>query len=204
MQREDVRLKEDTGQDTEQDLVVGNLEAVGVRRFAQFLLSAQVGTDFVEFESDFGVVRGRRGETGEGLGGIFIAVTLDQVTRRLGEEGHATSEDGSPDELDTGGDLPGRVGWAVLSSVVDNGSEEETDGDGPLVARDDGTTDPLGRAVRGRRKKRARDVSDRPPRKNDVKGRELTIRTGTWEPSTRPFRHRDRRRYDRRRRVGQP
>lgn len=139
-------LEEDTGQDTEQDLVVGHLEAVGVRRFAQLLLSAQVGTDFIEFDGNFGVVGGSGEETSEGVGGIFITVSLDQVTRRLGEERHASSEDESPDELDAGGDLPGRVVGAVLSRVVDDGSEEETDGDGPLVARDDGTTNPLGRA----------------------------------------------------------
>lgn len=140
------RLKEDTGQDTEQDLVVGHLEAVGVRRFAQFLLSVQVGTDFVEFLGNLGVVRGSGDETSEGFGSIFIAVTLDQVTRRLGEEHHANSEDSSPDELETGGDAPCRIVRAAFRGVVDDRSEEETDGDGPLVARDDGTTDPLGRA----------------------------------------------------------
>lgn len=36
---------------------------------------------------------------------------------------------------------------AVLGRVVDDGREEETDGDRPLVARDDGATDPLGRAL---------------------------------------------------------
>lgn len=153
-------LKEDTGQDTEQDLVVSVLEAVEVRRFAQFLLSAQVGTDFVEFNGNFGVVGGSRDETSESVGSIFITVTLDQVTRRLGEETHATSEDGSPDELDTSGDAPCRVVSAALSGVVDDGSEEETDGNGPLVARDDGTTDPLGRAFRLVHGDQARDHSD--------------------------------------------
>lgn len=36
---------------------------------------------------------------------------------------------------------------AVLGRVVDNGREQETDGDGPLVAGDDSATDPLGRAL---------------------------------------------------------
>ena len=36
---------------------------------------------------------------------------------------------------------------AVLGRVVDDGCEEETDGDRPLVSGHDGTTDPLGRAL---------------------------------------------------------
>ena len=36
---------------------------------------------------------------------------------------------------------------AVLGGVVDDGCEQKTDGDRPLVAGDDGTTDPLGRAL---------------------------------------------------------
>ena len=36
---------------------------------------------------------------------------------------------------------------AILGSVVDDGSEKETDGDRPLVPGDDGTTDPLWRAL---------------------------------------------------------
>lgn len=35
----------------------------------------------------------------------------------------------------------------VLSRIVDHGREQETDRDGPLVASDDSTTDPLGRAL---------------------------------------------------------
>ena len=37
--------------------------------------------------------------------------------------------------------------WSVLGRVVENVGEEDTDGDGPLVATDDGTTDPLGGAL---------------------------------------------------------
>ena len=37
--------------------------------------------------------------------------------------------------------------WSILGRVVDNVGEEETDGNSPLVATDDGTTDPLGGAL---------------------------------------------------------
>ena len=36
---------------------------------------------------------------------------------------------------------------AVLGRVVDDGREQETDGDGPMVSGHDGTTDPLGRTL---------------------------------------------------------
>jgi hypothetical protein len=36
---------------------------------------------------------------------------------------------------------------SVLSSIVENGREEKPDSNTPLVEADDGTTDPLGRAL---------------------------------------------------------
>ena len=62
----------------------------------------------------------------------------------LWEPDHTNGEDECPNKLDTRGDTPSRVVIAVLCRVVDDGGEEETDGDRPLVARDDGTTNPLG------------------------------------------------------------
>ena len=65
----------------------------------------------------------------------------------LRQEDHASIEDKCPDELNGDGNTVGRVVRAVLGGGVDDRSEEKTDGDGPLVARDDGATDPLGRAL---------------------------------------------------------
>jgi hypothetical protein len=53
-------------------------------------------------------------------------------------------EDERPGELDGDGDaVRSRVG-AVLGGVVDNGSQQETNGNGELVSSDNGSTDPLG------------------------------------------------------------
>ena len=78
----------------------------------------------------------------------------------LGKPEHADGENGRPDELDAGGDAPRRVVIAVLGRVVDDGREQETDGDRPLVARDDGTTDPLGRTLGLVHRDKARHHSD--------------------------------------------
>ena len=37
--------------------------------------------------------------------------------------------------------------WTILGRIVANVGEEDTNGNGPLVATYDGTTDPLGRAL---------------------------------------------------------
>ena len=65
----------------------------------------------------------------------------------LGKEDHANSKNCSPDKLDRNGNPIRGMIRSVLGSVVENTREEETDGDGPLVETDDGTTDPLGRAL---------------------------------------------------------
>ena len=65
----------------------------------------------------------------------------------LRKEGHATSKDCSPNKLDRDGDSIRGMIRSVLGSVVENTREEQTDGDSPLVETDDGTADPLGRAL---------------------------------------------------------
>ena len=75
------------------------------------------------------------------------ARTTRHERAHLGKEDHASSKNCSPDELDRNGNSIRRVIRSVLGSVVENTREEETDGDGPLVETDDGTTDPLGRAL---------------------------------------------------------
>lgn len=79
--------------------------------------------------------------------GLFVLPTLDEVTGRLGKDEHATGEDSSPDELKSDSNTVGGVVGAVLGAIVDDGSKEEADGNSPLVASDDGTTNPLGRTV---------------------------------------------------------
>ena len=133
-------LDEDTGKGTEKDSVVGGTEAVSVRRLAQFLLVFEGNTDLVEFSLELGMV-GREGdETGESTGGILVALLLDEPSRGLGEEDHADGENKCPDELDRDGELPRSVSGFALGSIVDDGGEEETDRDCPLITGDDGTT----------------------------------------------------------------
>ena len=141
------RLNEDTGESTEEDLVVRELEAIGVRTLAKFLLLGEGGADVVQLSLDLRIVGAERRETTERMRSGVILTLLDEPARRLWEVEHTRGEDKCPDELNSDGDPPRRVVWAVLGRVVDDGGEEETDGDGPLVAGDDGTTDPLGRAL---------------------------------------------------------
>jgi hypothetical protein len=65
----------------------------------------------------------------------------------LGKDGHSNSKNCCPNKLDTDGNAIRGVIRSVLGSIVENGGEEEPDSDTPLVEPDDGTTDPLGRAL---------------------------------------------------------
>jgi hypothetical protein len=39
------------------------------------------------------------------------------------------------------------VAWSIFGPIVENVGEENTNGNSELIATDDGTTDPLGRAL---------------------------------------------------------
>ena len=65
----------------------------------------------------------------------------------LRKDGHATSKDCCPDKLNSNRNAIRRVIRSVLGGVVENGSEEEPNGNTPLIETDDGTTDPLGGAL---------------------------------------------------------
>jgi hypothetical protein len=53
-------------------------------------------------------------------------------------------EDERPGKLDGDGDAVRSRVVAILGGVVDNGSQQETNGNGELVGSDNGSTDPLG------------------------------------------------------------
>jgi hypothetical protein len=132
-------------------------------------LNLSVGNDLGKLDLD---VLGRRGlttETDEGIASVVETAALDEVTGRVGEEEESSSKDHTPgesgrreerqekgtggkgeesDELDTDGNaVRARVG-AVLGEVADDGGEHDTDGDGELVAGDEGTAN-LARANLG-------------------------------------------------------
>lgn len=84
----------------------------------------------------------------QGLGGFIVFVLLDKEAGRLGENAHSAKEDEGVGELDGDGDAVGARVVALGCGVVDDGGEEETDRDGPLVGSYDGTTNPLGGCFR--------------------------------------------------------
>jgi hypothetical protein len=134
------RLDEDTGEGTEEDLVVTRSEAVKVRRLAQLLLLLEGKPDLVEFGLEVGMVGWEGNETRESTGSIVVAFLLDEPSRRFREKDHANSQDKTPNELDGDGDPPRSVSIFVLGGIVDNGGDEETNGDRPLIPGNDGTS----------------------------------------------------------------
>ena len=134
------RLNGDAGESAEKDLVVGTTEAVKVGRFAQLLLLLEGDTDLFEFRLEFRMVGWEGNETGEGTGSIRVAFSLDEPSRRLREKNHPDGEDETPDELDGNWNPPGSVRGCVLCGVIDNSGEKETDGNRPLITRNDRAT----------------------------------------------------------------
>jgi len=126
-------LQEDTSECAEENLVRAILEAVSVRAFAEFLFHSQIGFDVLELRLDIGVGFGSTKEAGEGAGSIGITATFDEEAWRLREEGHADGEDASPDELNGDRNTVSRRVRTVLGGFIDACSEQDTDGDGPLV-----------------------------------------------------------------------
>ena len=80
------------------------------------------------------------GERGLGLGD---GLALDVVSGRLGKACNTTTEDETPGELDADGDTVLAAVGAVLDSVVDASSDQETKSDGELVTGDESTTNLL-------------------------------------------------------------
>jgi hypothetical protein len=143
---------------------VAGLETVRVAALAEFLLLPEVSANVVQLDLDVRVRRREACQARERPGGVRVPATLDEETGRLRwmldgwtsttttdtdlrEPDHTDGQDERPDQLDGGRDPPRRVVVPVLGRVVDDRCEQETDGDCPLVARHDGTTDPLGRAL---------------------------------------------------------
>jgi hypothetical protein len=80
----------------------------------------------------------------QSLLGLIWPAALDEVTRRVGKAGDATTQDKTPGELETNGNAVLASVTAVLYAVVDAGSEQETNGNAELVSGDERTTNLLG------------------------------------------------------------
>lgn len=80
-------------------------------------------------------------QSGAGLLGL---AALDEVTRGVRQAGNTATKNQAPGELNTNRNAVLATIATVLDSVVDAGSEKETDGDAELVTRHKGTTNLLG------------------------------------------------------------
>lgn len=114
----------------------------------QGLLVLEVGIDLVELLLDEVGILGLVTDAGKGSTSLVLLALADEETRGLGEEEETSSEDQSPEQLESDGDAVGTRVGAVLGTVVDAGSQHESDGDAELVAGDDGTANLAGSDLR--------------------------------------------------------
>lgn len=125
------------------------LEAVGPRsepggvgdKLALVLL---VGDNLSKLNLNVLGLAGLATETGERVGGFVQPAALDKVTGRVGQEDQATSQNGTPDELDANGDSVSLGATDAFGAVYDTRGEQQSDGDAELVASDEGATDLAG------------------------------------------------------------
>lgn len=137
-------LETSTSDNSEQDLSLTTLEQVEVGTLGVSSLKVEGSLDVGELGSNNWVVLVGRVQSGEGLGSSLSLANLDEPSRRLWEEEETDGQDGGKCELETDGEMVGCLAVVVLGGVFNDGGEEETDGDAPLVGRYDGTSNPSG------------------------------------------------------------
>ena len=82
-------------------------------------------------------------DTSQRISSLVKLLLLNKETRRFWKESESNSEDQGPGELDTDRNAIGSGIVAVLHSVGDDGCKHQTNGDGKLVARNNGATNTL-------------------------------------------------------------
>jgi len=135
------------GATSEKALAQVTTEAVEVGGLAKRHLILVVGSDLSQLLNKSRVVNVEAAKGRERLGSLFWAALLDEPARSLRKPDAAGEEDDSPGELNSDRDTVGASVGPVLCGVVDDSSEEKTDGDSKLVATDNGTTNPLGSSL---------------------------------------------------------
>jgi hypothetical protein len=141
---------------------MSTLEAVGVRCQSERLLELEVGHDLAHLGLNALRVDGLSAHASESLATLLVLSALEEEARRLGlrrqvvrsarwtrgresrethDEEATNEEHGGEEDLQTDGDAPTGGRLDLLGSEVDELGDEDTDGDGELVERDDGSTD---------------------------------------------------------------
>ena len=124
-------------------LAEGALEAVEVSSCAQAQLVFVVGLNFSEFLDKSRMIDIQSPEAREGFCSFGLFASLDTVPRCFGQDQHSSDEDETPSELDGNWDTVRASVITILGRVVDDGSNEETDSNGKLVASDNCTSNPF-------------------------------------------------------------
>jgi hypothetical protein len=125
-------------------LAHASAEAIEVRGFSNRQFKLVVGVDLGELVQHGRVVSREAAEFAQGDTGLVHEAALDEVAGRFWEEEHAYDEDDGPCELHCDGDAVGACVLALVGGVIDDGGEEEADGDGELVGAYNGAADPFG------------------------------------------------------------
>lgn len=100
-----------------------------------------VGNDLGKLGLNVVGVTGLATQSSQSAASSLNVTTLDEVARRVGEEEETTTKNDTEEELDTDGDTVRSSVVDVLGTVVDAGSQQETNCDTELVTSDKSTSD---------------------------------------------------------------
>lgn len=139
-------LDKGTSQSAEPHLALATSEACGVTNGGVGPLEVVSGLDVSQLSTDEGIVNVGGVEASEGLGSLLWLVGTDEPSWRLGKNEKTSGQDDSESKLDTDGDEKGSPVAALLGGVFNDGCDQETNGDAPLVTRDNSTSNPSGSA----------------------------------------------------------
>lgn len=129
------------------ELVVLSGENLAPRGLTVLGLELVGSLDVLQLLDQVWVVYRQLSQSRKRVGGLSVLTLGNVESWGLGQQEHTDTQDKTPQDLD--GQWDSVTSWRVdlVGTLVDTSSQEDTDGDGPLVTGDDGTSDPLGRSL---------------------------------------------------------
>lgn len=135
-------LDENTGGQSLQ-LVVLSGEDLAPRGLTVLNLELVSSLDVLQLLKQVWVVVWKLSQSSKRVSGLSVSTLRNEESRSLRQQVHTETQDKTPQDLDGQWDSVRSRTVDLVGTLVNTSSQENTDGDSPLVTRDNGTSDPL-------------------------------------------------------------
>lgn len=135
-------LNKNTGRQS-LELVVLSGEDLAPRRLTVLGLELVSSLDVLQLLDQVRVVNWQLSQSRKRLSGLGVLTLRNEESWGLWQHEHTNTQNKTPQDLDGQWDSVRSSGVDLVGTLVDASSQEDTDSDGPLVTRDNGTSDPL-------------------------------------------------------------